>query len=89
MRGLSRSSRRAILIGSAGNLVENFDGATFSYLAPLFAHQFFPRNTPNVALLLALATYAAGFLTKPVGAYLFGAYGDRVGGATRCTCPSC
>lgn len=36
-------------------------------------------HTPSVALLLALATYATGFLTKPVGAYLFGTYGDRAG----------
>ncbi|MGH3701701.1 MAG: MFS transporter [Pseudonocardiaceae bacterium] len=79
VRDLPQSSRWAILAGCAGNLVENFGGATFSYLAPLFAHQFFPLRTPSVALLLTLATYATGFLTKPVGAYLFGAYGDRVG----------
>jgi MHS family alpha-ketoglutarate permease-like MFS transporter len=79
IRDLPRSSRWAILAGCAGNLVENFSGATFSYLAPLFAHQFFPMHTPSVALLLTLATYATGFLTKPLGAYLFGAYGDRVG----------
>jgi MFS transporter, MHS family, alpha-ketoglutarate permease len=79
IRDLPRASRWAILVGSAGNLVENFGGATFSYLAPVFAHQFFPTRTPSVALLLTLATYATGFLTKPVGAYLFGAYGDRVG----------
>jgi MHS family alpha-ketoglutarate permease-like MFS transporter len=79
IRDLPRSSRWAILVGSAGNLVENFSGASFSYLAPLFAHQFFPMHTPSVALLLTLATYATGFLTKPVGAYIFGTYGDRVG----------
>jgi MFS transporter, MHS family, alpha-ketoglutarate permease len=79
IRDLPRASRWAILAGCAGNLAENFGGATFSYLAPLFAHQFFPMHTPSVALLLTLATYATGFLTKPVGAYLFGAYGDRVG----------
>ncbi|HET9257335.1 MAG TPA: MFS transporter [Pseudonocardiaceae bacterium] len=79
IRNLPQSSRRAILIGSAGNLVENFSGASFSYLAPLFAHQFFPMHTPSIALLLTLATYATGFLTKPVGAYIFGTYGDRAG----------
>jgi hypothetical protein len=42
IRDLPRSSRWALLSGSVGNLVENFGGATFSYLAPLFAHQFFP-----------------------------------------------
>ena len=70
LRDLPRSSRWAILVGSAGNLVENFGGATFSYLAPLFAHQFFPMHTASVALLLTLATYATGFLAKPVGAYI-------------------
>jgi MFS family permease len=79
IRDLPRLSRWAVLSGCAGNLVENFGGATFSYLAPLFAHQFFPLHTPSVALLLTLATYATGFLTKPVGAYIFGAYGDCVG----------
>jgi MFS family permease len=79
IRNLPWSSRWAILIGSAGNLVENFGGASFSYLAPLFAHQFFPMHTPSIALLLTLATYATGFLTKPVGAYIFGTYGDCVG----------
>lgn len=71
--------RRAVLLGAAGNLAANFDGAIFAYLAPVLAQAFYPDQLQGVALLLTLASYATGFLMKPLGAILFGTVGDRLG----------
>lgn len=66
-------------MGAAGNLAANFDGAIFAYLAPVLAQAFYPAQLHSVALLLTLASYATGFLMKPLGAILFGTVGDRLG----------
>lgn len=73
---------RAVLAGSAGNLVENFDGALYAFLAPYFSQQFFPSHDPASALLLTVGAYGSGFVMKPVGAIWFGSLGDRRGRRT-------
>ena len=62
-----------------GNTLEWFDWTIYTIFAPYFALQFFPSSDKAAALLAALAVFAAGFLTRPLGGFLFGLYADRVG----------
>lgn len=70
---------RAILGGSAGNLVEWYDWFAYSSFALYFASVFFPEGNQTAQLLKAAAIYAVGFLARPVGAWLMGLYADRSG----------
>jgi MHS family alpha-ketoglutarate permease-like MFS transporter len=76
---LTGSQRKAIVAGAIGNTVEWVDWAVYSTLAPIFASQFFPSSDPTAALLSTLAVFAVGFVMRPVGGALLGAYADRHG----------
>lgn len=73
------SRLRSILSGSIGNLVEWFDWYAYSAFALYFAPAFFPKSNPTAQLLNTAAIFAAGFLMRPLGAGLLGAYADRHG----------
>lgn len=68
-----------VLAVNFGNTLEWFDWTIYTIFAPYFALQFFPSDDPAAALLAALAVFAAGFLTRPLGGLIFGLYADRVG----------
>lgn len=68
-----------VLAVNFGNTLEWFDWTIYTIFAPFFALQFFPSDDPAAALLAALAVFAAGFLTRPLGGFIFGLYADRVG----------
>lgn len=68
-----------VLAVNFGNTLEWFDWTIYTIFAPFFALQFFPSDDPAAALLAALAVFAAGFLTRPLGGLIFGLYADRVG----------
>ena len=68
-----------IVGGSAGNLVEWFDWYVYSAFALYFAPAFFPTGDSTAQLLNTAAVFAAGFVMRPVGAWLMGAYADRKG----------
>ena len=70
---------RSILAGAAGNLVECFDWFTYAAFALYFAKVFFPEGDQTAQLLNSAAVYAVGFFARPVGAWLMGLYGDRIG----------
>ena len=70
---------RAILGGSAGNLVEWYDWYTYSAGALYFAPVFFPKGDQTAQLLQTAAVFAVGFLARPVGAWIMGRYADRSG----------
>ena len=70
---------RDLLAVNFGNTLEWFDWTIYTIFAPYFALQFFPSTDPTAALLAALAVFAAGFLTRPLGGFIFGLYADRVG----------
>ena len=70
---------RNILGGSAGNFVEWFDWFAYSAFALYFSRAFFPEGDQTAQLLNAAAIFAVGFVARPVGAWLFGAYADRAG----------
>src|SRR5207237_8988713 len=70
---------KAILGGSAGNLVEWYDWFAYSSFALYFAKAFFPKGDQTAQLLQAAAVIAVGFIARPVGAWLMGLYADRAG----------
>lgn len=70
---------RAIFIGSIGNLVEWYDFYAYAAFALYFAGAFFPNSDPLVQQLNAALLFAAGFLVRPLGGWLFGYLADRHG----------
>ncbi|QEI04433.1 MFS transporter [Pigmentiphaga aceris] len=70
---------KAIFIGSIGNLVEWYDFYAYTAFALYFAPAFFPSHDPVVQQLNAATLFAAGFLVRPLGGWLFGHLADRYG----------
>ena len=62
-----------------GNALEFYDFLTFSFFAVQIGHTFFPASQTSHGLLYALATFGIGFITRPLGGLVLGAYGDRAG----------
>ncbi|HET7132838.1 MAG TPA: MFS transporter, partial [Gammaproteobacteria bacterium] len=75
------SLRRIVTAGVIGNVLEWYDFAVYGYFASTLGALFFPAEDPASQTLAAFATYAVGFLMRPVGAALFGHIGDRYGRA--------
>ncbi|GAA2873771.1 MFS transporter [Actinoplanes cyaneus] len=74
------ASRRVILASLVGTSLEWYDFFLYSSAAALvFGKLFFPSFEPLTATLLAFATYAVGFVARPLGGILFGHFGDRTG----------
>ena len=73
------SRLRSIFSGSVGNLVEWYDWYAYSTFSLYFAPVFFPNGDTTAKLLNTAAIFAAGFLMRPLGAWLLGAYADRHG----------
>ena len=75
--------RRALVASTVGTAIDAYDFLLYGTAAGLvFGHLFFPDADPTTGLLLAFGTYAVGFLSRPLGAALFGHYGDRLGRKT-------
>src|SRR5205809_6283930 len=75
-----RQLRRAIIASTIGTAIEWYDFFLYSTVTGLvFARLYFPRADPLVGTLDAFAIYAVGFLARPVGAAIFGHWGDRLG----------
>jgi metabolite-proton symporter len=64
---------------SSGNFLEMYDFMVFGYYATAIGNAFFPRQNPFVSLMSSLMTFGAGFLMRPLGAIVLGAYTDRHG----------
>ncbi|KJK25983.1 alpha-ketoglutarate permease [Burkholderiaceae bacterium 16] len=69
----------AIVAASSGNLVEWFDFYVYAFCAIYFAPSFFPKADPTAQLLNTAGVFAAGFLMRPIGGWLFGRIADRHG----------
>jgi MHS family proline/betaine transporter-like MFS transporter len=67
--------------GFIGNVVEWYDFALYGYLAGIIAPLFFPAEDPAAGLIATYGVFAAGFLMRPLGAAVFGWFGDRYGRA--------
>jgi len=71
--------RHRIMAGFIGNVVEWYDFALYGYLAGVIAPVFFPSDDPTAGLVATYGIFAAGFLMRPLGAAVFGWFGDRYG----------
>jgi MHS family proline/betaine transporter-like MFS transporter len=74
----SRMRRRVVLASILGNGLEWFDFVSYGYFASIIAKVFFPANS-DLALMLTYATFAIGFVVRPIGGIVLGAYADRYG----------
>jgi len=72
-------ARRAIMAATVGNALEFYDFITYAFFAIQIGHAFFPSHNAYGSLMLSLATFGAGFITRPIGGIVIGAYSDRVG----------
>src|SRR5262245_44628911 len=75
-----RQLRRAVVASTIGTAIEWYDFFLYSVVTGLvFAKLFFPQDDPLTGTLNAFGIYFVGFLARPVGAAIFGHYGDRIG----------
>src|ERR1700758_2395980 len=71
---------RAVIASAVGTTIEWYDFFLYGQATGLvFGKLFFPKSDPLVGVLQAFAIYAVGFVVRPIGAALFGHYGDRIG----------
>jgi MFS family permease len=70
---------RHIAAVALGNAIEFYDFVTYTFFAAQIGRAFFPADIPGGSLLASLATFGAGFLTRPLGAFVLGRLGDRIG----------
>ena len=68
-----------IAAATIGNALEFYDFLTYAFFSIQIGHAFFPAQSAYSSLMLSLATFGAGFLTRPLGAFVIGNYSDRVG----------
>ncbi|WP_069816787.1 MFS transporter [Streptomyces sp. TP-A0874] len=79
-RSAAQQSRRVVFASWIGTTIEYYDFAIYGLAASLiFAPLFFPSTDPAVGTLLSLSSFAVGYLTRPLGALVFGHFGDRIG----------
>jgi len=71
--------RRVVVAASVGNIIEWYDFYIFGSLASILAVMFFEKSHPVAAFLSTVALFSVGFLIRPLGAFLFGWLGDKVG----------
>lgn len=71
--------RRVLASAAIGQFVEWYDFVVYAYSASIIARLFFPNSDPTAALLSTFAIYAVGFVMRPLGGFVFGSLGDRIG----------
>ena len=74
-----KSAARTIFNVTSGNFLEMYDFMVFGYYATAISKTFFPGDDPFASLMLTLMTFGAGFLMRPLGAIILGAYIDHHG----------
>src|SRR5262245_58829601 len=75
--------RRAVVASAVGTAIEWYDFFLYGVAAALVVPgRFFPKEDPYTGTLLAFSTYFVGFASRPIGAAIFGHYGDRIGRKT-------
>lgn len=75
----TRDRLGSILRVTSGNFLEQFDFFLFGFYATYIAHTFFPASSEFASLMMTFAVFGAGFLMRPIGAIVLGAYIDKVG----------
>jgi MFS family permease len=77
---ITASYRRLVIASALGTTIEWYDFWCYAIIGPLvFDRMFFPKSDPLVGTILVYATFAVGFLTRPIGGLFFGHFGDRIG----------
>ena len=71
--------KRSVFAVILGNAVEFFDFGVYATFAVMIGHTFFPSDSAFVSLMLSVTAFGVGFIVRPLGAVLIGAYADRVG----------
>src|SRR4249919_3085536 len=79
MAAVPKNFRKVIVAASVGNVIEWYDFYIFGSLAAVLSVKFFEKSHAVAALLSTIALFTAGFLIRPLGAFLFGWLGDRGG----------
>src|SRR5580692_687633 len=79
MRSDQNSKIWSVVRVSSGNFLEMYDFMVFGYYASAIGNAFFPSGSPFITLMLSLMTFGAGFLMRPLGAVVLGAYADHHG----------
>ena len=74
-----RELRRVVVAAAVGNVIEWYDFYIFGSLAAILAVKFFEKGHPVAAFLSTVALFSVGFLIRPLGAFVFGWLGDKVG----------
>jgi MHS family proline/betaine transporter-like MFS transporter len=82
------AARKAVMAGAIGNFVEWYDYSVYGFFATVIASQFFPSEDPVAPLLATFAVFAVAFFMRPVGAFVFGHYGDTIGRWNTLAAPS-
>ncbi|AHI65661.1 MFS transporter [Burkholderia thailandensis] len=77
--GSRAAVRRNVAAVALGNAVEFFDFGAYATFAVMIGHTFFPAKSPFVSLLLSVSVFGLGFVVRPLGALVIGAYADRAG----------
>lgn len=70
---------RIIAASSVGTILEWYDFSLFAFLTPIIAAKFFPQGDSFAGLMMTYTVFAIGFLVRPIGAAMFGHWGDRFG----------
>ncbi|WP_322004675.1 MFS transporter [Paraburkholderia tropica] len=75
----TRTKRSMVLAAALGNGLEFFDFTVYSFFSALIGQLFFPAHDALTSLMMSLATFGVGFVVRPLGGVLIGAYADRAG----------
>ena len=70
---------RSLVAGFAGNILEWYDFTVYAYFATVIGKHFFPSDDKIASLIAAFGVFAAGYLMRPLGGFLFGVIGDKMG----------
>src|ERR1041385_4706639 len=79
-RAVQRQQLRAVISASIGTTIEWYDFFLYGVAAAaVFPQKFFPSSDPFIATMLSFTTFFVGFVARPIGAAIFGHFGDKVG----------
>lgn len=76
---MRKEQRKLLILSSLGGILEFYDFIIFALFASYISHSFFPASNDYVSLMITFATFAIGYLVRPIGGVVFGHFGDRIG----------